>query len=96
MHLLVWLLVGGLIGWIASMMVRSGHRKQAILDVGVGVAGALLGGWLISPLLGLNAINQPGYSPLSFFVSLAGAVILLAAVRLVRRNQGRGNPLDGK
>jgi uncharacterized membrane protein YeaQ/YmgE (transglycosylase-associated protein family) len=89
MHILIWLLVGGLIGWIASLMMHTDHEQGVLLNVAVGVVGALLGGWLISPMLGLPTINQQDYSPLSLFVSLAGAVILLAIVNLLRRNASR-------
>jgi uncharacterized membrane protein YeaQ/YmgE (transglycosylase-associated protein family) len=55
----------------------------------VGIVGALLGGWLISPLLGVGTINQNSFSIGALAVSLVGAVMLLAIVNLLRRGSVR-------
>lgn len=89
MNLLIWLVVGGVIGWIASVIMRTDAQQGMLLNIVVGVIGALLGGWLISPLLGVGTINQNNFGIGSMVVSLVGAVILLALVNLFRRGSVR-------
>ena len=89
MNLLIWLVVGGVIGWIASMIMRTDAQQGMLLNIVVGVIGAMLGGWLISPLLGVGTINQNSFGIGSMVVSLVGAVILLALVNLFRRGSVR-------
>jgi len=89
MNLLIWLVVGGVIGWIASMIMRTDAQQGILLNVVVGIVGAMLGGWLISPLLGVGTINQSNFSIGAMVVSLVGAVILLAVVNLFRRGSAR-------
>ncbi len=86
---IVWLIVGGLIGWAASLIMRTDSQQGMLLNVVVGIVGAALGGWLISPLVGVGSINQGTFSLGSVLVSLVGAVILLAIVNLVRRGSPR-------
>lgn len=86
MGVLIWLLVGGLVGWIASMASRSSSPQGLLADVAAGSVGALLGGWLITPLLDAQTpMAQGHHGSISIFASLAGAVVLLAAVKLLRR-----------
>jgi uncharacterized membrane protein YeaQ/YmgE (transglycosylase-associated protein family) len=85
MNIIIWLIVGGLIGWVASMLMRTNGQQGILLNVVVGVIGAVLGGWFLSPLVGVSTINQGNLSVPSLLVSLLGAVILLAIVNLVRR-----------
>ena len=89
MNILIWLVVGGLIGWVASMLMKTDAQQGIILNVVVGIVGALLGGWLLSPLLGAGTINSSDFSIAGLGVSLLGAVILLAIVNLVRRGTAR-------
>jgi uncharacterized membrane protein YeaQ/YmgE (transglycosylase-associated protein family) len=89
MNLIIWLVVGGLIGWIASMIMRTDAQQGVVLNVVVGIIGALLGGWLISPLLGQGTINSGDFSLGGLLVSLLGAVVLLAIVNLFRRGRAR-------
>jgi uncharacterized membrane protein YeaQ/YmgE (transglycosylase-associated protein family) len=89
MNIIIWLVVGGLIGWVASMVMRTNGQQGIFLNVVVGVVGAVLGGWFLSPLLGVSTINQGNLSVPSLIVSLLGAVILLAIVNLVRRGAPR-------
>ena len=49
---IVWLVIGGLIGWIASVVMRTDGQQGILLNIVVGVIGAILGGWLLSPLVG--------------------------------------------
>ena len=87
MNFIIWLVVGGLIGWIASMIMKTNAQQGMILNVVVGIVGAFVGGLLISPLLGVPTINQNAFSVGALLVSLLGAVILLAIVNLFRRNR---------
>jgi uncharacterized membrane protein YeaQ/YmgE (transglycosylase-associated protein family) len=87
MNFIVWLIVGGLIGWIASIIMR--HPEGVFLDVVVGIVGAVLAGFLLAPMFGTGTINQRDFSLPSLLVSLLGAVILLAIVNLFRRGAVR-------
>jgi uncharacterized membrane protein YeaQ/YmgE (transglycosylase-associated protein family) len=87
MNIIIWLVVGGLIGWAASTLMRT--REGVLLNVAVGIVGAALGGWFVSPLVGVSAINQSNFSAPSLLVSFLGAVILLVIVNLVRRGVPR-------
>ena len=89
MNIIVWLVVGGLIGWVASMVMRTDAQQGIFLNVVVGIVGAALGGWFLSPLVGVSTINQSNFSIAGLVVSLVGAVILLAVVNLVRRGATR-------
>ncbi len=89
MNFIIWLVVGGLIGWVASMIMRTDGQQGVILNVVVGIVGAFLGGWFISPLVGVGTINQGAFSVGALVVSLIGAIILLAIVNLVRRGTAR-------
>lgn len=89
MNLIIWLVVGGLIGWVASKIMRTDAQQGVILNVVVGIIGAALGGWLVSPLIGVGTINQGVFSFGALIVSLVGAIILLAIVNLFRRGTPR-------
>lgn len=89
MTLIIWLIVGGVIGWLASLLMRTDAQQGVLLNIVVGIVGALIGGWLISPLVGLPTINDGSFSLGSVLVSLIGAVILLAIVNLLRRGRVR-------
>lgn len=85
MNFIIWLVVGGVIGWLASLLMKTDGQQGIILNVVVGIVGAILGGWFISPLVGVSTINQDNFSVPSLLVSFAGAAILLAIVNLFRR-----------
>lgn len=84
MNLIVWLVVGGLIGWIASMLMGTSGQQGIILNIVVGIVGAFLGGWLLGGLFGTTTINEGNFSLGGVIVSLLGASILIGAVRLIR------------
>jgi uncharacterized membrane protein YeaQ/YmgE (transglycosylase-associated protein family) len=88
MGFLIWLIVGGICGWLASLVMRTDGQQGILLNVVVGIVGAFLGGWIISPLVGVGTIND-GISIGSVIVSLLGAIILLAIVNLFRRGRVR-------
>jgi uncharacterized membrane protein YeaQ/YmgE (transglycosylase-associated protein family) len=87
MNLILWLVIGGLLGWVASMVMGTNARQGIILNVVVGIVGAFLGGLLLAPLFGTGTINQSDFSIGSLLVSLLGAVILLAIVNFFRRRR---------
>ena len=89
MNFIIWLVVGGLIGWVASMIMKTDAQQGVILNVVVGIIGALLGGWFLAPMFGTGTINQNDFSIAGLGVSLLGAIILLAIVNLVRRGSPR-------
>ena len=89
MNFIIWIVVGGLLGWVASMIMRTDAQQGIFLNIVVGIIGALLGGWLLAPLFGTGTINQNDFSISSLLVSLLGAVILLAIVNLFRRGSPR-------
>jgi uncharacterized membrane protein YeaQ/YmgE (transglycosylase-associated protein family) len=85
MNFIIWIVVGGIIGWLASLIMKTDAQQGVILNIVVGIVGAILGGWLLAPLFGTGTINQDNFSLPSLLVSLLGAVILLFIVKLIRR-----------
>jgi uncharacterized membrane protein YeaQ/YmgE (transglycosylase-associated protein family) len=88
-NFIVWLIVGGLIGWLASIVMRTDAQQGILLNIIVGIIGAFLGGFLLAPLFGTGTINQNDFSISGLLVSFLGAVILLAIVNLFRRGSVR-------
>lgn len=88
-NLIVWLIIGGLVGWVASVLMRTDGQQGLFLNIVVGIVGAALGGWFISPLVGVPTINQGVFSLGALVVSLLGGMLLLAIVNLVRRGTAR-------
>jgi uncharacterized membrane protein YeaQ/YmgE (transglycosylase-associated protein family) len=86
-NLIVWLIVGGVIGWLASIIMGTDQRQGALMNIVVGIVGAFLGGLLLSPLLGTGTINQNNFSLGGLLVSLLGAIILLAIVNFFTRGR---------
>ena len=84
-NFLIWIIVGGILGWIASMIMRTDAQQGPFLNIIVGIIGALIAGWVLSPLLGISTINDGNFSLSALSVSLLGAVILLGVVNLFRR-----------
>ena len=85
MGIILWLIIGGVIGWLASIIMRTDAQQGILLNVVVGIVGAFIGGLIFSG----GSINNSGLSIYSFLVSLLGAVVLLAIVNLVRRGRVR-------
>jgi uncharacterized membrane protein YeaQ/YmgE (transglycosylase-associated protein family) len=81
--ILIWLIIGGVVGWLAGLIMRD--NNSVLMNVVVGIAGAFIGGLIFSG----GTINQAPLDVTSFLVSLLGAVILLAIVNLVRRGRVR-------
>jgi uncharacterized membrane protein YeaQ/YmgE (transglycosylase-associated protein family) len=87
MNLIVWLVMGGLIGWLASLVMKTDAQQGLFLNVVVGIVGAIVGGWLLSPMVGVGTINDSNFSIAALGVSFLGAIILLAIVNLFRRGR---------
>ena len=88
-NFIVWIILGGLLGWIASLMMNTDAQQGTFLNIIVGIVGAFLAGMFLSPLFGVGTINQNNFSIASLLVSLLGAVILLGVVNLFRRGSVR-------
>lgn len=84
MNILIWLVVGGLIGWLASWLMKVNDSQGIVLNVVVGIAGAMLGGWFVTPLIGVGTINQGNFSPMGLAVSLVGAALLITILNVFR------------
>ena len=85
MGFILWLVIGGVIGWLASIVMRTDGSQGIFLNIVVGI----LGGWLISPLVGAGTINSGDISLPGLLVSFLGAVVLLAIVNLITRKRVR-------
>ena len=88
MSLIILLIVGGILGWLASIVMRTDGQQGIFLNIVVGIVGAMLGGFLLAPLVGGGSITN-GISASTLIVSFLGAIILLAIVNLVRRGSVR-------
>ena len=89
MNFLIWLVVGGVLGWVASLIMKTDGQQGVILNVVVGIIGALIAGFVIAPMFGTGTINSNDFSISGLLVSLVGAVVLLAIVSMFRRGAVR-------
>ena len=89
MNFIIWIVIGGILGWLASIVMKTEAQQGIFLNVIVGIVGALVGGWMLAPLLGTGTINQNDFSMVSLLVSFIGALILLAVVNLLKRGVPR-------
>lgn len=87
-NFIVWLIVGAVIGWAASVIMKTNSRQGLIADIIVGIVGAFLAGIFLSPLFGIGTINEGDFSIPALLVSLGGAIILLAISKLFRNVAG--------
>ncbi|MEK7640647.1 MAG: GlsB/YeaQ/YmgE family stress response membrane protein [Patescibacteria group bacterium] len=81
MGIILWIIFGALVGWVASLIMKTNAQQGALLNILVGVLGAVLGGWITSIL----GIPGTGGTISSFLVALFGACVLIAIVKAVRR-----------
>ncbi len=79
---IIWIVFGGLVGWVASLIMKTDAEQGIILNVIVGIVGAVIGGWLMS-LVGESGVG--GFNLYSFLVALVGACVLIVIVRALRR-----------
>ena len=89
MTILYILIVGGIIGWLASIIMRTDGQQGIVLNVVVGIVGAVLAGFIVTPLIGGAPITSGAFDIRSLIASLIGAIILLAIVNLIRRGSAR-------
>ena len=88
-NFIIWIIVGGLLGWIASMIMRTDAQQGIFLNIIVGIVGAFLAGLVLAPIFGVGTINQNDFSIGGLALSLLGAVILLGIVNMFRRGAVR-------
>ena len=84
MNLIIYLIAGAIVGYVASRIMNTNSQQGLLLDIVVGVVGAFLAGAFISPLLGVGTINDAVTLP-TILVSLVGAIVLLAIYKVVSR-----------
>jgi len=89
MNFILWLIIGGILGWIASLIMYTDAEQGLFRNLVVGIIGAMVAGFLLTPLLGIGTINQNNLSLPGLFVSLLGSIILLAIVNFFRRGTVR-------
>ena len=87
-NFVIWIIVGAVIGWVASLIMRTNNRQGLIADIIVGIIGAFIGGYFLSPIFNVSTINEGNFSLPALLVSLGGAVILLAISKLFRNVGG--------
>ena len=87
-NFIVWIIVGAVIGWVASIIMRTNSRQGLIADIIVGIVGAFVAGIFLSPFFGIGTINEGDFSIPALLVSLGGAVLLLAISKLFRNVAG--------
>jgi uncharacterized membrane protein YeaQ/YmgE (transglycosylase-associated protein family) len=88
MEWIIIIVIGGILGWLASIVMRTDAQQGILLNIVVGIVGAILGGWLLSGLIGGGSITE-GINVRSLITSFIGALILLAVVNLVTRRRVR-------
>jgi len=86
MGFIIWLIVGGVVGWLASLIMRTDAQQGIILNIVVGIIGAVIAGLILG---GGNINNSNPLDITNILYSLLGAIILLAIVNLVRRGSVR-------
>jgi uncharacterized membrane protein YeaQ/YmgE (transglycosylase-associated protein family) len=89
MNIIIMLIVGGILGWLASIVMRTDGQQGIILNVVVGIVGAMLAGLVLTPLLGGAPITSGALDLRSLVVSFLGALVLLAIINLFRRGSVR-------
>ena len=87
-NFIIWIVAGAVIGWVASLIMRTNSRQGLLADIVVGIVGAFLAGYFLSPLFGVSTINEGNFSLPALLVSLGGAIILLAISKLFRNVGG--------
>ena len=87
-NFIIWIVAGASIGWAASIILHTDNRQELISDILVGIAGAFMGGFFLSPLFNVGTINDGDFSIPALLVSLGGAVFLLLFTKLFRNVLG--------
>lgn len=84
-NFIAWIVVGGLLGWIVSLIIRTESEKDVLLNIIIGVVGSLVAGWVISPLIGVGKVSQDSFSGSAMLISLFGALVLLSVINVLKR-----------
>jgi uncharacterized membrane protein YeaQ/YmgE (transglycosylase-associated protein family) len=87
-NIIIWIVVGAVVGWLASMIMRTNRQQGLLMDIIVGIVGAFLGGFLFDAIFNTNTTEDILSIP-SILVALLGAIILLAIINLFRRGRVR-------
>jgi uncharacterized membrane protein YeaQ/YmgE (transglycosylase-associated protein family) len=82
MGIILWIIFGALVGWVASMLMKTNAEQGLFLDIIVGIVGAVVGGWLMS-VIGASGVG--GFNLYSFVVAVLGACVFIAILRAVRK-----------
>ena len=82
MGIIIWIIFGGLVGWIASLIMGTSAQQGIVLNIIVGIVGAVIGGWLVNFI---GKMGVTGFNLYSFIVAIIGAVVLIAIVKMLRR-----------
>jgi uncharacterized membrane protein YeaQ/YmgE (transglycosylase-associated protein family) len=88
MNLIIYLVAGAIVGYVASLIMHTNSQQGLLLDIVVGIVGAFLAGYFISPLLGVGTINDAITIP-TLLVSLLGAIVLLAVYKMIAGRRAR-------
>jgi len=89
MGLIFLILLGMALGWVATILLQTGEKSHLLVNVLAGIGGAMLAGIIVNPLIGLGDLIAGRYGVAALLVSLAGAVLLLLAVNLLRDGEMR-------
>lgn len=81
MGIILWIVFGGIAGWVASLIMGTDGQQGIILNVVIGIVGAVIGGWLMS-VMGSSGVS--GFNLYSLIVAIVGAVVLIAGVKMIR------------
>ncbi|MEZ4713546.1 MAG: GlsB/YeaQ/YmgE family stress response membrane protein [Caldilineaceae bacterium] len=84
-NFILWIILGGVLGWLASIVMNTDASQGKLLNIVVGIVGAFVAGLVLTPLFNIGTINQSNFSLASLLVSFLGAIILLGMVNLLRR-----------
>ena len=87
MNIIITLIVGGIIGWLASIVMRTDAQQGIFLNIVVGIVGAFLGN-MLGGMFGMGA-SLSAFSPIGLLWAFIGALVLLAIVNLIRRGSVR-------
>ena len=88
-NFLIWIILGGVLGWLASIVMHTNANQGTFLNIVVGIIGAFVAGMVLTPLFGVATINQNNFSLPALLVSLLGAILLLGIVNLFQRGAVR-------
>lgn len=85
---MIWIVVGALVGWAASIVLRTNNHQGLISDILVGILGAFVGGYLLTPLFGVDTVDAASFSIPALLVSLGGAILVLLFAKIFRNILG--------